>query len=80
MGILFKFILFGLVFYYILKTVGSFIFRIFGGQVQQKSRPTAQPQYRKEGEINIDSVPKGKNRKQNGDAKDGDYIDFEEVK
>ncbi len=80
MGLIFKFILFGLVFYYIFKTIGSFVYRIFGGQIQKRPRPTAQSQYRREGEINIDSTPKGKKGKYNGDSKDGDYIDFEEVK
>ncbi len=78
MGVLLKFILFGLVFYYIAKTIGSFIYRILGGQPQQQPHRTAQN--RREGDINIDSKPKDKTRKYHAGSKEGDYIDYEEVK
>jgi hypothetical protein len=79
MGVLLKVVLFGLVIYYVFKTVGSFVLRIFGGQPQQpSSRQTTQQ--RRRGEINIDHIPKGKNQKGKPGSKDGDYIDYEEVK
>ena len=78
MGVLLKFILFGLVFYYIAKTIGSFIYRILGGQPQQQPRQTAQN--RREGEINVDSKPKEKTRNFSTGSKEGDYIDYEDVK
>jgi len=79
MGVLLKIILFGLVFYYIMKTVGGFIFRIMGGQVQQNQRRYSPPPSR-EGEINIDHAQKGKKGKSGGNAKEGEYIDYEEIK
>jgi hypothetical protein len=78
MGVLLKFILFGLVFYYIVKTIGSFIYKILGGQPQQHQRQTTQN--KREGEINVDSKPKNKTRKFHAGSKEGDYIDYEEVK
>ena len=78
MGVLLKVILFGLVFYYIAKTIGSFIYRILGGQTQNRPRQAAQN--KQEGEINIDSKPKNKARKYHAGSKEGDYIDYEDVK
>jgi hypothetical protein len=81
MGLLLKFILFGLVFYYIIKTVGGFVFRMLGGQKPQQTQQRQNQQARqREGEINIDYMP-NKNKGRRGKAtKDGDYIDYEEVK
>lgn len=82
MGILLKVVLFGLVFYYIIKTVGSFVFRLLGGQSpqqQQHYRQAQQPRKR-EGEINVDYMPKDKRGRSNNGSKEGDYIDYEEVK
>jgi hypothetical protein len=81
MGVLLKLILFGLVFYFLIKTVGALIGRALGGQqaAQAQRRSTQQPRQR-EGEINIDYVPnKEKDRKRPSNS-DGDYIDYEEVK
>ena len=78
MGILLKVVLFGLVIYYIVKTIGSFVFRILGGQPQQQPRQ-AQPNKRK-GEINIDYMPTDKKRKSSAGSKEGDYIDYEDIK
>lgn len=82
MGILLKIILFGLVFYYILKTVGGFVFRILGVQSPQQQQRTRQTQQQKrEGEINIEYMPKEEQqRTKEGGSKEGDYIDYEEVK
>lgn len=81
MGILLKVILFGLVIYYILRTVGGFVIRILGGSQQHSSQNRNQTNARREGEINIDYAPnkdrKGRSRQA---SKDGDYIDYEEVK
>jgi len=79
MGALLKIILFGLVFYYIMKTVGGFILRILGGQVQQNQSRNAPPPKR-DGEINIDYNPKGQKGRSGGLSKEGDYIDYEEIK
>lgn len=78
MGILLKVVLFGLVIYYIVKTIGSFVFKIIGGQAQQQSRQ-AQSNKRK-GEINIDYMPTDKKRRNSDGSKEGDYIDYEDVK
>ena len=78
MGILIKVVLFGLVIYYIVKSIGSFVYRILGGQPQKQARQ-AQPNKQK-GEINIDYMPKGKKGGNTAGSKDGDYIDYEEVK
>jgi hypothetical protein len=82
MGLLLKFILFGLVFYYILKTVGGFVVRILGGQrpPQTQQRQNYQQPRQREGEINIDSMPNKKEGRQGKSAREGDYIDYEEVK
>ena len=79
MGLLLKIILFGLVFYYLLKTIGSFVFRILGGQTQQNHYRQATHQKR-EGEINIDYVPENEKRRRRSGSKDGEYIDYEEIK
>lgn len=82
MGILFKIILFGLVIYYILKTVGGFVFRILGGQAQQQQQKQRQTQQQKrEGDVNIEYVPKGQKGSTNANgSKAGEYIDYEEIK
>ena len=81
MGLLLKFILFGLVFYYILKTIGSFVFRILGGQKPPQTQQQQNYQARqREGEINIDYVPDKKKGRRGKASRDGDYIDYEEVK
>lgn len=82
MGLLIKIILFGIVFYYIFKTVGGFVYRILGGRNFAQQQRQSQNNHRREGEINIDYVPdkeKGK-RKRKGSSKTGEYIDYEEVK
>ena len=80
MGLLIKVVLFGLVIYYILKTVGGFVFRLLGGQARP-SQPQQSKRYKREGEINIDYVPEDdKRRASSKGTKDGDYIDYEEVK
>jgi hypothetical protein len=79
MGILLKIILFGLVIYYIFKTIGGFVFRLLGGQRQQQTQRQS-TQSRRDGEIIIEQKPKDK-RQQNGTgSKEGDYIDYEDVK
>lgn len=78
MGVLIKIALFGLVIYYIFKTIGGFVFRILGGQAQQ-DQPKHKTQQKRAGEINIDYVPKGNKRKQNNNSNDEEYIDFEDV-
>ncbi|MCG8305946.1 MAG: DUF4834 family protein [Cytophagales bacterium] len=78
MGLLLKVILFGLVIYYIFRTIGNLIFRLLGGRQQQHQRH-GQPQ-RRDGEVNIDYVPKDQQRRTKTSAQEGDYIDYEEVK
>jgi len=82
MGILLKIILFGLVFYYILRTVGGFLYKILGGQPRQPQTQRRQHyDTNKEGDINIDYVPnKGRKRRSSSGSREGDYIDYEEVK
>ena len=80
MGFLLKIVLFGLVAYYIFKTVGNFIFRILGGQAQQKQQRQTATQQKRNGEINIDHVPENQKGKPSSGSKGGDYIDYEEVK
>lgn len=79
MGLLLKVILFGLVFYYIIKTIGSFVFRFLGGQATQNQQRQAN-QHRKEGEINVDHMPQSHKGNSGSRPKDGDYIDYEEIK
>jgi len=80
MGVLLKVILFGLVFYYILRTVGGFVLRILGGQ-QPPTHQRHHANARREGDVNIDYVPdKDKKRGSRSSSKEGDYIDYEELK
>jgi hypothetical protein len=80
MGVLIKVILFGIVFYYLLKTVGGFVLRVLGVQNQTQAHRQPTHQARKEGQVNIDYVPeKGKKRNKKGPGA-GEYIDYEEVK
>ncbi len=55
------------------------MYRFLGGQPPQDRQRQAY-QRKKEGEINIDQMPKNQERRSRGGAKDGDYIDYEEVK
>jgi len=72
-----RFLLFAVVFYYLFK----FLSKIFGvflvkkAQQQYSNQSSNQYQNRKEGEINIKSVPKDDKKH----VKGGDYVDFEEV-
>jgi hypothetical protein len=80
MGFLLKMILFGLVIYYVFRTVGGFIFKLLGGQARQ-DQPTPRSKYKREGEINIDYMPENHKRRTSSQGKKGgDYIDYEEVK
>lgn len=79
MGVLLKVVLFGLVIYYVFKTIGNVVFRILGIQPKQQA-PRQSTQQRKSGEINVEYSPKGKQKKGSGGPKDGEYIDYEEVK
>ena len=79
MGLLLKVVLFGLVFYYIVKTIGSFVFRILGGQARQNQRQQTAT-HKREGEINIEYMPENQKGRSSSGKKGGDYIDFEEVK
>ncbi len=79
MGFLLKIVLFGLVFYYLIKTVGTFVYKLFGGQTVSGHRQHAQPK-RREGEINIDSNPASMRNRNAQESSEGDYIDYEEVK
>jgi hypothetical protein len=65
-------LIFALIIYLISKLSG-FFFRAGAASQQNKNSQ----QRRREGNINVDSVPK-KERK--GDIKGGDYVDYEEVK
>jgi len=78
MGLLLKFVLFGLVFYYIFKTIGGFVFRILGGQARQKQQQAKG--HKREGEINIEYIPNDKKGRGSSGQKGGEYIDYEEVK
>jgi hypothetical protein len=83
MGLLIKIILFGIVFYYIFKTVGGFVYRILGGRnFAQQQRQNQYNNHRREGEINVDYVPEKDKSKRKGSSssKSGEYIDYEEVK
>lgn len=79
MGLLLKVILFGLVLYYLLKTIGGFVYRLLGGQPHQNQYKQTNQQ-KKEGEINIDYIPKNEKGRSTKNSKDGEYIDYEEVK
>jgi len=76
MGTLLKFILFGIVIYYIIRKVSGFILRIMGGN----PTPNNQQKYTKEGDVHVDYVPKDKKGKFGDDFKGGEYVDYEEVK
>ena len=79
MGWLLKIILFGLVIYFVLKAIGGFVYRLLGGQPHQDQyRQTAAK--KREGEINIDYIPKDEKERRRGSSKDGEYIDYEEIK
>ncbi len=81
MGVLLKVILFGLVFYYILRTVGGFVLRLLGGQQQPPTHQRHHANTRREGDVHIDYVPdKDKKRGSRSSRKEGDYIDYEELK
>ena len=79
MGILIKLLLFGIVIYYLVKTIGGFVFRLLGGQAPQQAHRNQTPN-RREGDIHIDYVPQDQKRRAGAGSKDGDYVDYEEVK
>lgn len=55
------------------------MFRFLGGKPPQNQQRQAY-QRKKEGEINIDQMPKNQKGRSGRGSKDGDYIDYEEVK
>ena len=80
MGLLLKVILFGLVIYYLIRTIGGFVFRILGGSASNHQQRQTD-QHRQEGDVNIDYIPDDQNSGSGRtSARDGDYIDYEEVK
>lgn len=77
MGFLLKAFLFGLVIYYIFKSIGLVLARIMGAGPRP---PDTHYQSRREGDINVEYHP-GRNDGSRRDKKaDGDYIDYEEIK
>ena len=65
---------------YVLYKVGSYLFKIFflGASGYSEAR-FEQNDHRRRGDINIDYVPKGRDKSSKG-YQGGDYIDYEEVK
>ena len=61
-----------------------FIYRLFGGtRVEYRSRSSSnyQEPERPAGSVSIDYIPpKSEKKKKKDDDKDGDYVDYEEVK
>jgi len=82
MGTLLKFILFTVIFFWLFSRVANFFVRMFvGNQAGSRSQFDKQepPHRTKKGDINIDYMPNlGKQKGKKG--KEGEYIDFEEVK
>ncbi|NJN28232.1 MAG: DUF4834 family protein [Cyclobacteriaceae bacterium] len=62
-----------------MKTIGGFVFRIMGGRMQQQQRGRSSASSR-DGNINIDYAQKGKKNQSRGGTKEGEYIDYEEIK
>jgi len=78
MGFLLKAFLFGLVIYYVFKSIGLVMVRMMGGGGPRP--PGTHYQGRREGEVNIE-YPHGKGGPSQRNKKtDGDYIDYEEIK
>jgi hypothetical protein len=71
---MFKFLLILFLIVYVVYKVGGLFFRA-GAASQQQFRNAAP---RRDGTINMDSIPKKENRKNTING--GDYIDYEEVK
>ena len=81
MGLLLKFILFAIVFYYIFRTIGGIVFRLMGGQrTRQAAAHSQYQQRRRDGEVHVETTSQRKRGRSNINSDDGDYIDFEEVK
>jgi hypothetical protein len=77
MGLLLKAFLFGLVIYYIFKSIGLVMARIMGAGPKP---PDTHFQSRREGDINVDYRPGRDGSSRQNKKTDGDYIDYEEVK
>ena len=80
MGFIFKFLVYGAIFYYLFK----FLAKIFGVFIIKKAseqftgqnqHTSSHQQNRKEGEVNIKTQPKIDKKH----VKGGDYVEFEEV-
>lgn len=78
MGFLLKAFLFGLVVYYIIKSIGLVMARMMGGQGPRQT--DIRNNSRREGEINIDYHPGKDNSHRSHKKSDGEYIDYEEIK
>ncbi|RLD36783.1 MAG: hypothetical protein DRI74_08410 [Bacteroidetes bacterium] len=91
---LFRFLLLLIVFYYVFKLLVRFVFPFFVKRFLNKAQqnfynqnPHLDPdqQKKKEGEVKVESKPKGEknteqNKSKNSDDDFGDYVDFEEIK
>jgi len=78
MGFLLKAFLFGLVVYYIFKSIGLVMFRMMGGTGPRP--PETHFQSRREGDINVDFHSGKAGSPERKKRTEGDYIDYEEIK
>lgn len=85
-----KFILISLLVIFVLSRIGGFLFRtlfwmlgmrMVEKQMRQQPSQRQQPPRRPEGDIVIDHAAQDSNgRRSKNSPKDGDYIDYEEIK
>jgi len=78
-------IIFLLVGYLVMKIVGYFVRSIFGQTMEQLRRDAQQQQQRQykkpnDGNVHIDYIPNSGDVKRKDNFRDGDYVDYEEVK
>ncbi|MCV9388255.1 DUF4834 family protein [Reichenbachiella ulvae] len=84
-----KFILIFFLFFWLVFKLGGFFVRLFLGKVANEARQQQGGQYQyqqqqkqqpRDGNVNIDYVPKEKGKKNDKtNFKGGDYVDYEEV-
>ena len=88
MGLLFKIVIISIVLLYIVTKVGGFIFRnvywLLGNEAvrRQQDQPKANPcrPFRTHGNVRVDPVQEPNGQGRQAGRRDGEYVDYEEVK
>lgn len=64
-------------FFFLFRTIGVFLRFLMGGSVTNRGNDHQYRRKQRDGDLNVDYKPKGK--KDRGEFKGGEYVDYEDV-